>query len=337
MMYKKINLLINLPVGFFIAPALAPVFDYLLKIANVRKTSHNTQEQIQEDLSWAEAIIMWSWPSFTDEMLDKALNLKFVGHINGTQASINACFNKGIAVSEARHAWSPAVAELALGLILNGLRKISQYHIDMRNGKENWVMDFPGDIDVQERQLTGRTVGIVGFGKIGQLLTELMTPFKTEIKVFDPYLPEDVIKKYNVSKVLSVLELIETSEIVILCAANNKGSEKVVGIKEIDAFRSNSILVNVGRSSLIDMEALQNRLEKNDMIAMLDVFDMEPLEVDSLLRSLKNVYLTPHRAGGVMDSVIRSLYAITYDIEAFCECRERKCQLTKAMLTSLPE
>jgi phosphoglycerate dehydrogenase-like enzyme len=337
MLNKETRLLINLPSGFFISPELKPIFDYLESITTVRKTSHNTQEEIIDDLTWAEAVIMWAWPSFSKEMLDKCPDLKYVGHINGTQTSIKNCFEKGIAVSEVRHAWSPAVAELALGLILTGLRKISQYHMDMRSGVEKWVNDFPTDIDVKERKLSGRSVGIVGFGRIGQILSGFLKPFNTSITIYDPYLPDEIAEKLNVKKVPTVLELVKKSEIVILCAANNKGSERVFGAKEIEALRQDALLVNVGRSSLVDMPALIERLKKGDITAMLDVFDMEPLEADSPLRSLQNAYLTPHRAGGVIDSVILSLEGLTYDLEAFFDGRDRKSVFTEAMLTSLPE
>ncbi|MGE5558924.1 MAG: NAD(P)-dependent oxidoreductase [Bacillota bacterium] len=333
---KKINLLINLPDGFYKTPQLADKFKHLEEIAEVRKRSHNTPEEIQGDLSWAEAVIMWSWPVFNEGILAKAPGLKFIGHINGTQTSAKASFARGIAVSEARHCWSPAVAEMALALMLTALRKVGDYHADMRAGKEKWVNVFPTDIDPLERQLTGRSVGIVGFGGIGQRLAELLAPFRIELRVYDPFLPGSVTAKYN-AKPVTLMELIQGSEIVVLCAANNKGSEKLVGPKEIEAFQKNSVLVNVGRSSLIDMAALEERLSRQDMVAMLDVFDKEPLERDSSLRKLPNAYLTPHRAGGLMESVERALSMLIGDLEAFLEGRERKYALTEAALPSLPE
>jgi phosphoglycerate dehydrogenase-like enzyme len=337
MIKKETRLLINLPSGFFVSSELKPIFDYLEQIATVRKTSHNTQEEIIGDLSWAEAVIMWAWPKFSEEMLEKCSDLKFVGHINGTQTSIKNCFKKGIAVSEARHAYSEIVAEMALGLILSGFRKISQYHMDMRNGTEKWINGSPQLIDPRERRLAERSVGIVGFGRIGQILSAFLRPFNTPITIYDPYLPEEVLKKFNVKKVSTVLELVNNSEVVVLCAANNKGSEKIFGAKEIEALRKDALVVNVGRASLVDMPAFIERLKHGDITAMLDVFDVEPLEADSPLRSLKNAYLTPHRAGGVIDTQIIALRDLSYDFEAFFDGRERRSVLTEEMLTSLPE
>lgn len=333
---KKINLLINLPSGFFTHPDLKQNMDHLSGIYNVRQKSHNTQEEILPDLKWAEAIIMWGWPTINDAMLDQAPQLRFIGHINGYQSVCKYTLKRGITISEARHCWSPAVSELALGLILCGLRKISDYHAGFRSGNEKWVGDFPMDIDPLERQLTGRSVGIVGFGRIGQRLTEFLKPFQADVKTYDPYLPAEVAKQYNVTQ-LDLAEVLSQSEIVVLCAASNKTSDNLLGAKEIEMLRPNSLLVNVGRSSLIDMAALEKRLEKGDLIAMLDVFDREPLEKDSKLRCLPNAYLTAHRGGGIIESLQRALSMLTEDLEAFLDNRKLKYPLTEAMIFTLPE
>ncbi|MBM4036244.1 MAG: hypothetical protein FJ291_31295, partial [Planctomycetes bacterium] len=164
----KCRLLVNLPSGVFRCPQLKGVFRRLGRLATLRKRSHDKPEEIAKDLVWADAVIMWAWPTLTREMLAACPRLRFAGHINLTQGIAKAELEHGLVVSEARHGWSPAVAELALGLILCGLRKISDYHAAMRAGTEHWVSDFPVDIDPAERQLTGRAVGIVGFGGIGR-------------------------------------------------------------------------------------------------------------------------------------------------------------------------
>jgi phosphoglycerate dehydrogenase-like enzyme len=288
------------------------------------------------DLPWAEAVIMWAWPGFGIDELKLCPDLKFLGQINSTQKHVKACLARGIAISEARHCWSPAVAEMALTLMLAGLRQTSAFHIKMRVGMESWVNDFPKDIDPRERQLTGRTVGIVGFGGIGQRLAQLLQPFHVTLRIYDPYLP-DVIAKQNNAQQVSMMELIRESDVVVLCAANNEGARHLVGVDEIAAFRSNAVLVNVGRSMLVDMPALQKRVEKGDLIAMLDVFDNEPLELDHPLRKLSNAYLSPHRAGGIMESVERALTMLTDDLEAFVSGNSLKYAITEKMLASLPE
>src|SRR5271168_1642313 len=141
------NLLINLPKTFFTVPQLADRWAKLAKLGENRHTSHDTPEQMIPDLKWAEAVIMWSWPFFTDQMLAQTPKLKFVGQINSARTTVQTCLSRGIAISETRHCWSPAVAEMALTLMLAGLRRTSDYHAAMRAGMEQWVVDMPADVD----------------------------------------------------------------------------------------------------------------------------------------------------------------------------------------------
>jgi phosphoglycerate dehydrogenase-like enzyme len=93
--------------------------------------------------------------------------------------------------------------------------------------------------------------------------------------------------------------------------------------------------VNVSRASLVNGGALLARLRRGDIYAALDVFDREPLPADSPLRSLPNVYLTPHRAGGIMESVVRLLDFLTEDLCAFASGSDRRHALTDALIPSL--
>ncbi len=335
MMAEKQKLLINLPKGFFVHPMLQKVFTRFAYLAEVRQTSHDTADQIREDLAWADAVVMWAWPTLDEELLKDAPNLKFAGHINDGAQGVRAKIKSGIAVSEARHGWSPAVAEMALTLMLAGLRQSSAFHIAMRDGDEGWVEDFPGDIDVRERQLTGKSVGIVGFGGIGQRLAELLAPFNNTIRIYDPFLPESVAKEKEVMPV-ELEDLLTQSDVVVLCAANNSGTENLMGAEQIAMLRKDAVLVNVGRASLVDTSALIKRLETGDITAMLDVFDQEPLATDDPIRKLPNAFLTPHRAGGIMESVVRILEMLADDYEAWLEDKPRQYAITENDLHKLP-
>ncbi len=333
---EKKKLHINLPGPFFDHEQLKGRFDYLSEKYEVKKTSYNTHEEIQPDLAWPDAFIMWSWPKFRDEEFAMAKNLKFQGQINTTRTTAEAALKAGIPLSEARHCWSPAVSEMALTLILAGLRKTSQFHMEMRQGIEPWVEAFPTDIDPQERRLAGRKVGIVGFGRIGQGLADLMAPFKVQLKAYDPYLPEPVASSYGAT-LTTVEDICSTCEIIVLCAANTDDAEKVVNAKHISSLLPGAILVNVGRSMLVDMDALLKRLEKGDITAMLDVFDQEPLGLDSPFRKLKNAYLTPHRAGGIIESITFALDVLIADMEACFAGQELKHQVRETALPCFGE
>lgn len=328
------RLLVNLPRGFFKAPALRPVFARLRALAQVRTRSWDTAAEIARDLSWADAVIMWAWPSLTDELLSGSPRLRFAGHLDVNQKTARAELARGIVVSHAKRAWSPAVAELALGLILAALRKTPLHQAAMKAGREKWVKNFPLDIDPDERQLTGRPVGIVGFGAVGMRLAELLGPFACRIAVYDPFLPEGVEARYGARRV-ELAELVSTSDVVVICAASNPGTRHLIGRKEIRALRRGAVLVNVARAALVDYEALVARLRRREIYAALDVFEKEPLERSSPLRRLENAFLTPHRAGGIMESVVRIVTWLVDDFEAYLQGRPLAHPLTEAMLPSL--
>jgi phosphoglycerate dehydrogenase-like enzyme len=330
------NILVNLPTGFFSHAALKPQFDRLTRMGELRCTSHNTADEIRGDLAWAQAVIMWSWPKLTTDLLDAAPGLKYRGHIDIDRTAAEIALKRTTPISQSRGGWSPSVSEMALTLILACLRRTSEYHHDMRDGREPWVRDFPTDIDPRERQLTGRSVGIVGFGRIGRRLAGLLQPFHVQLKVCDPYVGDDALAPFNAARV-TIDQLCEQAEIVVLCAAANDGTTHLINRDRIRRLRPNAVLINVARAALVDTEALVERLKQGDLIAAVDVFDVEPLPADSPLRRLPNLYLTPHRAGGVIESVERCVAWLIDDLEAVLQGKPQRNPLLAAMLPALDQ
>jgi phosphoglycerate dehydrogenase-like enzyme len=331
---RKIRTLVNLPSGFYSTPVLKDTFARLGRISALQKRSHNTAEDIAPDLSRADAVIMWSWPQYTHELLDGAPHLKFLGHLDITQRAAKIALDRALPVSVSRRAFSPAVAEMALALTLSTLRQISNYHAEMRRARETWVRKFPDDVPAFERELSDREVGIIGFGGVGRRFAELLQPFRCRLNVYDPYLSKDVAAQFN-AKLVDLKTVIRSSDVVVLCAASNAGSKHLLGRAEIAGFRRDAVFVNVARAALVDTPALIQRLKKNDMFAAIDVFDKEPLEKNAPLRKLPNVFLTPHRAGGTLASVKRIINMLTDDLEAHFSGKPLRYALTPAMIPSL--
>jgi len=330
----KVNLLVNLPPGFYRTPALRPLLGELSRFARVRRRSHNTAGEIKEDLRWADVVLMWSWPKLLPELLDSAPRLRFAAHLDISQQAARVALERGLPVSVARGGFSAAVAEMALTLILTLLRRVSDYHAAMRRGDERWVRSFPDDIDPRERALSGLPVGIIGFGRIGRHLARLLAPFDCPVRAYDPFVGADVMKQLGVRRA-ALDELILRSDVVVLAAACNAGTQHLLGARQISALRRDAVLVNVARAALVDTTALIRRLKRGDLLAAIDVFDEEPLPADHPLRALPNAYLTPHRAGGIMSSVRTILRMLIDDIRAFLDGRQRACPLTGDMLPSL--
>ncbi len=329
------NLLVNLPEGFFTAPDLQTAWERLRALGELRQTSHNTPEEIRDDLAWADHVIMWSWPVLDAELLDAAGELGFLGHVDIVQQAAREALARGIPLSCSKRGWSPAVSELALALMLNLLRRISHYHAAMREGREKWVQAMPEDFPFDERQLTGRAVGIIGLGGVGRRLAELLTPFAPNpLRVFDPFLPKEAFGAHGAVRA-DLPELLSESEVVVLCAAANTDTKHLIGEAEIARLKSGSVFINVARSALVDYDALARRLEKGDVLAGLDVFEKEPLEADHPLRKIPGAFLTPHRGGGLRESIHRVVHWLIDDLEAHLKGQPRAHIVTEAMIPSL--
>jgi phosphoglycerate dehydrogenase-like enzyme len=269
-----------------------------------------------------------------EALLAEARRLRFLGKLDISQRGARAALARGIPMSLSRAGFSPAVAEFALGLILNLLRRQSAYHQAMRSGGEAWVRAFPEEIDPRERELTGARVGIVGFGGVGRRLGELLQPFRPEMRVCDPFVPEEVLARAGAVRV-QLRDLLAESDIVVLCAAANPGTRKLIGEAEIALLRRDAVFVNVARAALVDTDALVARLQRGDLVAGIDVFDQEPLPADHPLRALPNAFLSPHRAGGLKRSVERIVGWLVDDLEAHVAGRPLRHPLVEAMVPGL--
>lgn len=216
----------------------------------------------------------------TRAVLDKAKShLKIISRVGVGWDNVDreAASQMGIRVYRTSGVLTQAVAELTIGLILSALRYISSNDRLIRQGK--WQKAMGG-------LLSGKTVGIIGFGNIGQRVGELITAFGAKVLYYDP---QPIRVKW--AQTVTLAELLSQAEIITLHAS---GREKILGFEELKKIcKQGVILVNTARGGLIDEKALHNcLLEGQVSFACLDVFEEEPY--CGPLRSLNNVILTPH-------------------------------------------
>ena len=192
---------------------------------------------------------------------------------------IDAARDLGIRVFATPDVATTAVAELTLALILNLLRKVSRMDRQMRKG----IWDKPmGNL------LTGKKIGIIGYGRIGQKVAELLQPFGCKIVYADPR-PADSKSNHN-SQCVSLRKLLKESDIITLHAATK---DTLLTKREFALLKCGSWLINVSRGSTLDEKALARSLKDGRLAgAALDVFKEEPYH--GKLRELQNVVLTCH-------------------------------------------
>lgn len=179
-----------------------------------------------------------------------------------------------------------SMAEAAVCLILALMTRLNEKQQVLRQG--GWR-----ESPLLGTMLRNRTVGVIGFGRIGQQLANLLRPFGVELLYHDTVERED----NGFGTAVSLDELLKRSDIVSLHAFHDGGAP-LLGSAELRLMKAGSMLVNTARGKLVDEAALCDALERQHIAgAAIDVFQEEPLPQSSPLRTLANVILTPHNIG----------------------------------------
>jgi len=210
----------------------------------------------------------------------------------------------GVAVTNTPGCMSAGVADLAMALILGIGRRIPQLDRKIKDG--GWDARFVGN------ELEGKTVGLVGYGNIARKLAKYLSGFDCRILKYDIALPEcdglDVIAR-------------ESDYISLHLPATNE-TRGMIGKGFISKMKPTAFLINTARGEVVDEHEMIAALKENRIAgAALDVFEQEPLPVDSELRSLPNVIFTPHIASYTYETVSKSAFTAIDNIEDLFEGR----------------
>jgi D-3-phosphoglycerate dehydrogenase len=145
-------------------------------------------------------------------------------------------------------------------------------------------------------RLKDKTVGIIGFGRIGRKVAQRLKGFEVKILSYDPYVPEEIFREYGVEKV-DFETLIKESDIITVHTPLTDETRHMIGEKELRSMKREAILINVSRGGIIDEKALYKALKERWISgAGLDVLEVEPPSKDNPLLRLDNVIITPHMA-----------------------------------------
>ncbi len=230
-------------------------------------------------------------------MIEAAANLKAIGVLRGGTENVDAAraTHRGIAVLNTPGRNARAVAECTLGLILSEVRNIARSHALLKQGV--WSRDYPNKAVIPE--LCDKTVGLVGYGTVAQLLAGYLAALGSRVVAFDPYFQGNSAP----AELVDLETLLRQSDVVSLHARLTEESRHVIGAEQLRLMKPTAVLVNTARSGLVDEPALVCALQQRHIMgAALDVFDTEPLPLDHPLLALDNVTLIPHIAGSTIDA-----------------------------------
>ncbi|HET9871994.1 MAG TPA: hydroxyacid dehydrogenase [Propionibacteriaceae bacterium] len=244
-----------------------------------------------------DAFAIIGQPDLDRERLAKAPGLRAILNVEGNffpNVDYEACYQRGIYVLGCGPAYAPAVAEHALGLALDVARGISREDRAFRIGRESYVAAGNDDAIL----LGGSRVGFLGFGNLGRALHRLLQPFHAEIRVFDPWLPDSVLREQYVIPA-SLEETLRTSQFLFVLATVTPESTHLLGAAELDLLPSRARLVLVSRAAVVDYDALLPRVAAGRLLAGIDVWPEEPVPADHPARTLEGLVFSGHRAGGI--------------------------------------
>jgi phosphoglycerate dehydrogenase-like enzyme len=275
----------------------------------------------------------WRSPKFSAEVLSAAERLKLIAHSAGSIRFMleDDAIGNGFEVTTVAAAMASPVAEMTLLFAMLLLRNTHKQDRALKAG-EDWM---PVKTAGMGEEILGQRVGIVGAGNVGRAAICLLNAVGADVRVFDPYLTAAGAKELGAAKIDTLDELLTTCRIISLHAPSTPQTHHMIGTRELGLMHDGSILINTGRSWTIDGEALIAELKTGRISAGIDVFDEEPLPVDSEYRKLANAIITPHLAAATIQCRLRQGTMTVEEIQRFVEGKPLKYAVTKAMMATM--
>lgn len=256
-----------------------------------------SKAELKEALQGQHAVMTgWGNCMLDSEVLEGNDSLKLIVHTGGSIGNLvdSYAYDHGITVFSGNIMYAESVAEGVVAYMMLGQRRLFDYISDVRNGGWRTEADcWEGLLD--------KTVGIVGLGTISTILLSYLKMFRVRVKLYTHYPPSEEFLKENNATLASLEEVFSTCDIVSVHSALNAENRGLIQKEHFDLLKDNALFINTSRGAVIDEEALIDCLKNRNIRAVLDVYNREPLALDSELRSLKNVYCIPHMAGPTQD------------------------------------
>lgn len=274
--------------------------------------SDSPQHLPLEHLVSANALIIRSRTRIDENLLKKAQQLQLIitctsgfDHID-----LDATEKWGITVMYTPTANIESAAQLTWALVLNCVNKVQQAHKLIKAGE--WNRDLITGIE-----LSGRTYGIIGLGRIGSRVAEMAQAFGMTVVAFDPYQEDSVFERLNIPR-LSYEEVLKTADIVSFHVPKTLETEHMLNRSQFEYIHRGIVLINTSRGSVINENDLCEALEKGWLRSVgLDVFEKEPLPRTSKLLNFGNVTLTPHIGANTEDAFFKASQIAANKLVAF--------------------
>jgi D-3-phosphoglycerate dehydrogenase len=250
-------------------------------------------------LETAEGLIVRSGTQVTRNLISRAGQLKTIGRagVGVDNVDLDAATERGIAVFNAPGGNTTAAAELTIALLISVARRIPAAEASLRRGE--WDRSaFKGV------ELRGKTLGLIGAGRIGGEVATRCQAFGMDVVVYDPYLAEERAEELGV-ELVGFDEVAARGDFISIHVPLTDETRGIVEEETLGRMKSTAFVVNASRGGVVDEDALANALHDGVIAgAALDVYETEPLAADSPLRAAPNLVLTPHLGASTAEAQV---------------------------------
>jgi len=255
-----------------------------------------SHDELRDIVAEYSGLVVRSETKITEDIINAGSKLRVIARagIGVDNIDVSAATNVGIAVVNAPTGNIIAAAEHTIALILASARSIPQAHLSMKDGKWN-RSTFMGV------ELRGKTLGIIGIGRVGSEVAKRARSFDMEIIAHDPFVNEDYATRIGVT-LQPLEELLSKSDFISIHTPLTESTESFLGARQFSLMKNGCRLINVARGELIDDAALLDALSSGKVsMAALDVFRNEP-DIDNRFTDNCNIILTPHLGGATIEA-----------------------------------
>jgi D-3-phosphoglycerate dehydrogenase len=268
-------------------------------------------DELQANIGEFDGLVVRSATKVTADVVDAATNLKVIGRagVGVDNVDLDAASRRGIVVVNAPTSTVASVAEHALALMFALARNVHRGDATMRAGA--WERSKLGGVE-----LAGRTLAVLGMGRIGQQLAERARALGMQVVGYDPYLTPDRFARIGVEHAETLEQALSLGDVVSLHMPLTDATRNLVGVEQLAQMKPGARLINTARGGLVDLDALYAALESGQLAgAGLDVYPTEPPPPHPLFER-DDVVLTPHLAASTAEAQERAGIATAEQVAA---------------------
>jgi phosphoglycerate dehydrogenase-like enzyme len=283
------------------------------RLGRLAISEHRPMPDEMVDRLLPETQIIIGQTAMPRERLDRAPRLKAIFNVETNflpNIDYKACVERGIWALSPTSAFAQAVAESALAMAIDLARGITAADRAFRAGTEGYGLAGNEGCFL----FTGAPVGLIGFGDLGRTFRSLLVPFRNPVKVYDPWLPDEVIEAHD-CRPAGLDDLLSTSRVVLMFASVTSENEGFIGKREFELMKPGSLFLLMSRAAVVDFPEFLAQVRSGRIRGATDVFPEEPVGRDDPVRSVEGLILSAHRTGGMPEAFHRIGAMMVADME----------------------